>query len=720
MARYRIGIDVGGTFTHAVALNSQKLGLVAQAKVPTTHRAERGVAEGVVQVLSELLSASGITPEDVSFLAYSTTQVTNALLEGDVAPVGIVAVGSGVEGRRAARETKVGTVSLAPGKELRSIHRYVEAKAFDAAVVDEMLAAMIDAGVAAVVAAEAFSVDDPRREQLIMERATAAGLPSTGTHEITGRYGLRMRTRTAVINASLLPKAIATADLTEAAAREIGIEAPLMVVRSDGGVMSVEDMRRRPLLTLLSGPAAGVAAALMYARVSEGLFLEVGGTSTDISAIQHGRALLRTAEVGGHRLFLRTVDVRTVGVAGGSMPRLHEGRLTAVGPRSAHMAGLPYACFHGSKVVSASSDDLRVKLIAPIAGDPADYAVVESEGGEQVAATVTCAANALGLVPEEDFARGEAGAARAAFVAVGGKLGLDAMAMAKTMLETAAEQPAEVVDGLMAERGMARRGVELIAGGGGASALVPAVGRRLGISVRVAENAPVISAIGTALALVREVVERTVPEATEEDILSIRREAVEIVVQQGADPESVSVDIEYDSRTALLRATASGQTEMRERDLRDTQADDQERRRAAAKSLGDTEEEVALTCEGGLLQVYRGEWERKRWLGLARERRSALAAVDEQGIVRLVLAGGKAAQFEAGRAKDALSRLLDEQTRYGDAGAELPQLFLGVRGRIINLSGLVSAGQVVSLAEAETGELPKNEMVLAVVAPRVG
>ncbi|MBN1458557.1 MAG: hydantoinase/oxoprolinase, partial [Armatimonadetes bacterium] len=345
MASYRIGIDVGGTFTHAVALDSHTLSVVAQARVPTTHESERGVAEGVVQALRHLLGDADLSPDQVTFLAYSTTQVTNALLEGDVAGVGIVAVGSGLEGRRAAKETRVGNLQLAPGKELHTSHVFLDASEFDEAAVDAAIEKSRLDGAEAIVAAEAFSVDDPRREQMIMARAVQTGLPATATHEITGRYGLRMRTRTAVINASLLPRAISTANLTEEAAREIGITAPLMVVRSDGGVMSVEDMRRRPLLTLLSGPAAGVAAALMYARVSEGVFLEVGGTSTDISAICHGRALLRTAEVGGHRLFLRTVDVHTVGVAGGSMPRLRDGHLHAVGPRSAHLAGLPYACF---------------------------------------------------------------------------------------------------------------------------------------------------------------------------------------------------------------------------------------------------------------------------------------------------------------------------------------------------------------------------------------
>jgi N-methylhydantoinase A/oxoprolinase/acetone carboxylase beta subunit len=690
------------------------LSVTALARVPTTHQSERGVAEGVVQALKHLLDESGVSPVEVSFLAYSTTQVTNALLEGDVARVGIVAVGSGLEGRRAAKETRVGDLELAPGKELRTGHVYLDVGELDAAL-EQAVRELTAAGAQAVVAAEAFSVDDPRRERMIMARAAEVGLPATGTHEITGRYGLRMRTRTAVLNASLLPRAISTANLTEEAAREIGITAPLMVVRSDGGVMSVEDMRRRPLLTLLSGPAAGVAAALMYARVSEGVFFEVGGTSTDISAIRHGRALLRTAEVGGHRLFLRTIDVRTIGVAGGSMPRVRDGQVHAVGPRSAHLAGLPYASFTPPEKLGQG---LAVRLISPREGDPSDYAVLESASGERVAVTTTCAANVAGYVPAGDFARGHMDSARAAVGALGGQLGLSAEEAAKVMLEAAAEQPADVVQALIEQRGMTRAGTELIAGGGGASAIVPAVGRRLDLRIRVAENASVISSIGTALALVREVIERTVPEAGEQDVLSIRREAAEAVVRQGADPDSVSVDIEYDSRSAVLRAVASGQTELRERDLSRQPAADEEREAVAAKSLGVAVEAVEAVADTGLLRAYRGRWERKRLLGLLTARGHGIALVDEQAIVRLLLPGGSASQFVARHAREALPRLVEEETRYGDAGAELPQLFLGVRGRIVNLSGLVSAAQVLSLAEAELAGLSAEESVVAVAAPR--
>jgi len=727
---YRIGIDVGGTFTHAVALDTGDYSLAAQAKTPTTHRAAAGVAEGVVQALRGLLSESGIAPSQISFLAYSTTQITNALLEGDVALVGIVAIGSGLEGKRAHAETRLGDLELAPGRSLRTLHTYLDRERVSESAAVAAVKELAARGAQAIVAAEAFSVDDPSCEKMVISSAQQSGLPATGTHEISGRYGLRVRTRTAVINASLLPRTIATAEMVERAVREIAITSPLMVVRSDGGVMTMEDLRRRPLLTLLSGPAAGVAAALMYLRISDGIFLEVGGTSTDITAIQHGRALLRTAEVGGHRLFLRTLDVRTIGVAGGSLPRVSGRAISDVGPRSAHLAGMPYACFSGAAALKAGGSDLRPLLVSPVAGDPGDYVVVELPSGQRVAATVTCAANALDQVPTDDWGHGDAEASRLALAAVGKLVGRPAEQAAESLLSVAARKAARTVEQLLADRGMSRDTTDLIGGGGGAGALVPAVGKLVGLPVRLAPNASVVSAIGTALALVREVIERTVPNAAEADMLSIRREAAEAVIRAGAAPDSVAVELEYDSRTAVLRAAATGQTELRERDLARALATDEERLAAAAKSLRVPADRVEEAADTGLLRAYRASRQLRRsagplplWrrvLGLVSEERATICLVDQQGVTRLLLPGGTVGAATAAGTREAMAKMLDQHTRYGDAGAELPQVFLGVRARMVNLSGLATADQVIALAQAETSALSAEELVLIAVAPRAG
>lgn len=125
---------------------------------------------------------------------------------------------------------------------------------------------------------------------------------------------------------------------------------------------------------MLSGPAAGVAGALMQERISEGLFLETGGTSTDISVVRRGKVAVRHATILGKASYLSALDVRTVGVGGGSMVRIDGGKVVGVGPRSAHIAGLPYACF----ATLGELRDARITTVRPMDGDPDDYAVIDA------------------------------------------------------------------------------------------------------------------------------------------------------------------------------------------------------------------------------------------------------------------------------------------------------------------------------------------------------
>ena len=171
---------------------------------------------------------------------------------------------------------------------------------------------------------------------------------------------------TATLNASILPIAARTAEVVAGGVHTAGLAAPVMVMRGDGGATDLEGFRRAPARTLYSGPAASVAGALRFAGVTDGVVVEVGGTSTNVAAVKGGRPLLSYVQVASHSTALRAVDVRVVGVAGGSMLRVRKGRVYGVGPRSAHIAGLPYACFAAPGGLRRRSG----RLVAPRGGRP--------------------------------------------------------------------------------------------------------------------------------------------------------------------------------------------------------------------------------------------------------------------------------------------------------------------------------------------------------------
>lgn len=701
----RIGIDVGGTFTHAVAIDAATLALVGKVRVPTTHTAAEGVARGVVESLRDLLERCGIAPEEVVLIAHSTTQATNALLEGDVAAVGIVGMGGGLGAALARRQTAIRPIRLAPGRWLRTHHRFVPSAQVAPDTVGAALDVLAAAGAEVIVAAEAFSVDDPRHEQLVVEVAAARGLPATATHQVSRLHGLGIRTRTAVVNASMIPRMLATAELTERAVRAAGIRAPLMIMRSDGGVMDIAEMRRRPILTMLSGPAAGVAAALLHARVSDGIFLEVGGTSTDISAIRRGRCPIRSAEVGGQKLHVRTLDVRTVGVAGGSLVCLRGGRMSRVGPRSAHIARLGYLSFSPPPAGPPEARGHRC--------DGEEYLVVAA-GGEPLAVTPTCASNVLGLVPEGDCAAGCAAALRAGFAALARHQGAAGGAeVAERILALAAPPVVRVIEGLIRDYRLDRGVLRLIGGGGGAAAIVPYVAKVLGLACETVEHADVISAIGVALALVRDVVERTVIGPTEEDIRRIRAEAFESVLRMGAAAETIQVLVEVDARRNLLRATAEGATEIRRRELRARAWSAAERRALVAASLGAAAPEIVAAAAG--FEVWAAEVVARRLLGLVRERRRAVRVLDRAGTIRWASGHADVRVATAATAEAELAALAESHTRYSDAGATIPRCCVLLEGRIVDLAGLAELSQVLEVLRIELKRHPADaECVLLV------
>ena len=710
--KVRIGIDVGGTFTDAVVVDNYTHEILATVKIPTTHHAERGVAEGIVTAIHKVLSENSIDPEDVVFIAHGTTQATNALLEGDVAKVGILGMGTGLEGKRARSETQVGDIELAPGKYLKTSQLFLDsAKCTDGEIRDSA-EILRNQGAEVIVASEAYSVDDPTNEKRVIRLVNEAGMPATGGYEISQLYGLMARTRTASVNAALIPKMMETANMTERSVQEAGITSPLMIMRCDGGVMSVDEVRKRPILTMLSGLAAGVAGALMYEKITDGIFLEVGGTSVDISVIKDGKVMIKNAQIGGHKLYLTSLDVRTLGVAGGSMIVVKNGRIADVGPRSAHIADLEYEVFAQESLMESPG----VELIAPRPDDEANYVSVRCQNGNRYSLTLAGAANILGYVQENDYARGNIAAARRAWKPLADQLGISVEEACRQAMELAAEKVCAVVEDLIDEYNLNRSLIQLVGGGGSAGVLVPYLGERMQIRSRVAKNAPFISTIGVSMAMVMERLERNVTHPTPDDIRRIRSDITEMVIKAGAAPETVEVAVEIDSQKNILRAVATGATELRTRDLSQKLKSKEELAVIAAESAGAKAQDAAELAQTGNWHAFTVTKVTSSLFGLLKKKAVYVRIVDSEGVVRLQKNDARAIAVSKSRLASDLLVLVDEMTTYNDGGAMLPKCYLYFRQKAVDLSGVREKEQLMPLVEMETEFIPDDEMIIAVAA----
>jgi len=705
--KVRIGIDVGGTFTDAVALDNETYEIVAAKKIPTTHK--EGVAVGIVKIIQEMMHDSDIEPEDVAFIAHGTTQATNALLEGDVAHVGIVGMGTGTDARSARKETSISDIELSPGKSLRTSCTFLDTKDLSGQVVDRAADELLADGAEVIVASGAYSVDDPADELKIQSALNRRDVLVTCGHEMSELYGLNMRTRTAVVNASLIPKMMSTADMTERAVKDSGISTELMIMRCDGGVMSIDEVRKRPILTMLSGLAAGVAGALMYEKITDGIFFETGGTSVDVSVIKNGKTMIKYAQVGGNKTYLQSLDVRTLGLAGGTMIQVEDGRMTDVGPRSAHIAGLSYECFDEAEGMKSAT----ARLISPLPGDP-DYVVVEDQDGDAFSPTLCGAANLLGYVPDGDFARGNDDTTRVCWEAVG-KLcgGLSAEQAATKALDLACTKLKVIVDSLIEEYDLDPSMLTFVGGGGSAAVLVPALAKKYSEDMKwsIAKNAPYISTIGVALAMVRETIERSITNPTSEDVRKIRQDAIEKIVRSGAVEETVDISIEVDSEHSILRAIATGSTEFRSKDLANVELEPEKMQEIAALAL--SVPDCMAKCSSGRWTLFSGDRVTKKFFGLVSSKTHPVAVLDREGVVRFKIANANYLSYKKGN-QARLDEFIYDNTIYGDANATIPRTFLFYREKMLDLTGMQTAEQMKSIIDVELGLLDSDDSVIAV------
>lgn len=495
------------------------------------------------------LRENNIAPEDVVFVAHSTTQATNAFIEGDVAQVGVIGVaGGGLEGWLAKPQLRLKDIILDEkvGRKITIHNDFIKKKQLNNDTINASIDKLKGEGSEVIVASMAFGVDSGTEEEQIHDCAQAKGIPVTMASDITKLYGLTRRTRTAAINAAILPKMMATANATESSVRAAGVTVPLMIMRGDGGVMEISEMRKRPILTAMSGPAASVMGSLMYLRASNAVYFEVGGTTTNIGVIKNGRPGVDYAIIGGHPTYINSLDVRILGTAGGSMVRIND-----QGSRRRRPAFRPHR-------------RLRIRRLHARGRDrrPAGRADPAQEGRpRRLRRHPPCqrpsASPSRTPAPRTSWASSSRSTSRTAMPTPRARpCSRSPTSWASPLRSWPArswdksfEKVNQCITELAEKYQLDHDQIKLVGCGGGAAALICYCAEKMDVPYSIPENAEVISSIGVALAMVRDVVERIVPNPTQKDIAELKKEAMDAAIGSGAAPDTIEVHIEIDSQT---------------------------------------------------------------------------------------------------------------------------------------------------------------------------
>ncbi|MBI6630582.1 hydantoinase/oxoprolinase N-terminal domain-containing protein [Pontibaca salina] len=328
-----LGVDTGGTYTDAVLMRDEAQ-VIASSKALTTRS---DLAIGVTEAVRAVLTQSSIAPGEIALASLSTTLATNALVEGQGGRVALIYIGfpTGDLERNGVAEAVNGDPLLV----LSGGHSHAgsEAAPLDVAALDRFLADLEP--VSGFAVASQFATRNPAHELEAARIITArTGVPVTCSHQLSARLNGPKRAVTAVLNARLIGMIDALIGRAQAGLIDLGIDAPLMVVRGDGALMSAEQARARPIETILSGPAASIVGARWLTGTEEALVSDIGGTTTDVALLRDGRPALDPdgARVGGFRTMVEAVAMRTSGLGGDSQVHpLREGLAGGVilGPR---------------------------------------------------------------------------------------------------------------------------------------------------------------------------------------------------------------------------------------------------------------------------------------------------------------------------------------------------------------------------------------------------
>ncbi|MBK7972571.1 MAG: hydantoinase/oxoprolinase family protein [Deltaproteobacteria bacterium] len=380
---YRIGIDVGGTFTDFALVRPD--GTVDVTKSLTTPQNQ---ALGVIAGLRDLAAHEGRALEDLlgatDVVVHATTTADNTLIEHSGAVTGLVTTEGHrdeIEYRRGWRENIWDPTYPAPpviakrrfriGVPGRLDHHGHELVPLDEDTVRRAARRFRDHGIQSVAVSLLFSFVDPSHEKRVAEilREEAPAARVYLSHEVMPAAPEFERTSTTLVTAFVGPKVVSYLERLGSELRQAGYANPLLIMQSNGGITTVEAVKQRPIVTLASGPAGGVTATVRVAascKSKDFIGVDMGGTSYDVCLVRNGEPEIKSFWnwLYRHCIALPVVDVLSIGAGGGSIAQVNAGGLT-VGPASAGSDPGPICYGRGGTRVTVTDANLVLGYLNP-------------------------------------------------------------------------------------------------------------------------------------------------------------------------------------------------------------------------------------------------------------------------------------------------------------------------------------------------------------------
>jgi N-methylhydantoinase A len=541
---YRLGVDVGGTFTDLLLIDEAR-GETYSAKVPSTPAdSSIGVLNGIVRICEQ----NSIDPERITHVMHGTTVATNTVLEGKGARVGLVTTAGYRHVLQMARSFVPGGLGgwviynkralMAPLELTIEADERLDArgevvKPLDEAALTRSLMALKAKHIEALTVCLVHAYANGRHEQQVRDIAERVmpGVPVSISSEVMPEMYEYERTETTVVNSYIRPVVSRYIDNLHRELKSKMKDVQLHVLRSDGGLSSVEAAGKSPVNLLMSGPAGGVSGAQWIARESgfpNLLTFDMGGTSTDVALIQNAVAQTRReTRVSDVTVRAPSIDVRTVGAGGGSI---------------AYVPDLTKALRVGPQSAGASPG-------------PAAY----MKGGDKP--TVTDANVALGYLPTSSRLGGDMKIDRAlaetALATIAGPLNKSIQEAAEGVINIVNENMFGALRLVSIEQGHDPRDFALMAFGGAGPLHANALGRLMGSWPVIIPPAPgVLCAYGDATTRLRDEASRTfirrMSETSDAEVLGMLDEltvsAARSLLSEGVEPAQQSVLFQIDIR----------------------------------------------------------------------------------------------------------------------------------------------------------------------------